>query len=319
VVGCLIKIFVGLGHWKMILAGLGFGYKPPECVSLLSSACAHGKTDVVRRLLENGADPNAEDANGRSALKLLALRKHGEVDHELLFALIDAGGRFAPTDPSCEDGDLISSPLGSMLINFDGAMARCLCSIRTPHKRLNIPAALLSRALFLSASQPVHIATERDWPPHCRSPIRWLLGQGADPNARDGAGDTALLRLVGRFSPETNAADLYALHTLHTPRDRRVFLPYWRDFLEDPHVDLRTVRGADGRTAHHHLDLLLNRNGLTGAHEWLRKFVIRMLAAVPLGIRSDLPVVLDDKENKRQIRLRWSAKERVRKRAKNGY
>ena len=316
--GCLVQIFVRLNQWSKALAGLDAGFSPPDRINLLAWACVQNKASAVRKLLSKGMDPNGPDANGLTCLNLLARRHDKHVSHHIINSLIRAGGQFAPRDPNCTDEALAASPLGSVLTNFDGPMMDTLRDPQTPDILFNLPTAVLSRALFLAVAQPIHLSCEREWLPNAKSPIWWLLRSGADPNKRDDEGNTPFMKLVKRFSPETNEVDLYMYFTLSETRDQKCLLAYWRDFLECPEVDLMDVLDAKGMSTNHYLDLLLNQNGTTGAHIWLRQSVIRIVRSISPLARPGLPHVLSDKENHDRLKERWRSGERTRLRRRGG-
>ncbi len=142
---------------------------------------------VVRRLIELGADPTHADHAGRRAADLAA-----EAGRWSLVAALDPDYPL-PASVSGGVGDDASA---------DGAAADSppdrtpLALLREALERQQPGALDPQLARLLSADELgalLHDPVARAWPPG----LDWLLAQGANPDARDDRGDTAVFALLG--------------------------------------------------------------------------------------------------------------------------
>jgi ankyrin repeat protein len=147
----------------------------------------------VRALLKAGADPNAHSIDGRTALLLAADRKQGA---DVLRVLLENGAKSAPepgqVDPLVQvtrNGDTESMKL--LAAQRDGkyppaavtaaAQADCMACLRMVLDQ-GPPKAAISDALRVAS-----VTSDIDI-------LKALLAAGADPNAKDATGQTALMR-----------------------------------------------------------------------------------------------------------------------------
>lgn len=141
---------------------------------------------VVRRLLELGADPDHADHTGRRAADLAA-----EAGRWALVSALDpdyplpasVGGSAGDDDTG--DGALEAPPDRTPLALLRDALER-------QHPDALDPA--LARLLTADElGSLLHDDAARAWP----AGLDWLLAQGANPDARDARGDTAVFALLG--------------------------------------------------------------------------------------------------------------------------
>ena len=139
-------------------------------------AASLGKTEVVKSLLQKGADPDKTDFGGRTPLRFC-----GD-NLDCVIALLEAGANVNHQD-ACGN---------TLLLNL------CLLSNVAHHLEVldRFQPDLNRRAINLYTA--LHTAVER----RCPSTTHWLLRKGADVNARGPSGQTPLLTAIEGTSPE---------------------------------------------------------------------------------------------------------------------
>ena len=146
----------------------------------LAMACVgdHGTPLLVQRLLELGVDADQVDDDGKRAIDRAA-----EAGRWALVAALD---RAYPLPSSVSDGDAGDAPL------LDRAPAMLLRDGLSEGRE-----DLAGLAQLLS---PAELGAQLHDDESARAPgrIEWLLAQGADPDVRDGHGDTVVFALLDR-------------------------------------------------------------------------------------------------------------------------
>ena len=171
-----------LGRWPAVLvtAALCLAAGPQGADSPVADAAMRGDRQAVRELLAGGADVNAAQGDGMTALHWASERG----DSELARMLLHAG---AAIDPATRIGGY--APLHLAARSGSSAVAELL---------LDAGADLLAAAPGTAAT-PLHLAAASGNP----DLVALLLERGADPNAREGGwGQTPLV-----FAASLNRAD----------------------------------------------------------------------------------------------------------------
>jgi ankyrin repeat protein len=152
----------------MLLAACGTGGEQPGD---LVEAAGAGRLDTVRELLRDGADVNARDANGRTAVTAAAMSQHVDVVN----ALVDAGA-----DVDLQDSER-NNPL--LLCGENGNVA-LLREVLRAHPDLGATNRYGGVAV-IPASDRGHVEM-----------VRALLGTDIDVDHVNNLGWTALLEAV---------------------------------------------------------------------------------------------------------------------------
>jgi FOG: Ankyrin repeat len=173
----------------LILAGLSCEPKKrtqAELNAALLEAVSKGDVEQTMALLDEGADPNAKDAQGNSAI-ISATGLDSVISNQfpkpgIIIALANKGANLNATGASGQ------TPLGRLA-------GTCQYSNGAPHYE-SVISVLISKhadtnARDASGNTPVLNATQQC----CTEMLKILLDAGADPNIRNNKGDSAL-RLV---------------------------------------------------------------------------------------------------------------------------
>jgi ankyrin repeat protein len=202
----------GYASWTALKRTLGTEPGAPGLPSL-HAAAARGNLASVRRLLASGADPNARDAlDAATALHFAAGNGYLAVAE----ALLDAGA-----DPNAGGDDHDLGPLGwaTCFRAYREPVAQRLLERGARHHVFSAVAmndldwvrgavAADSRVLARPMSRnehhrlPLHLAVIRNRP----TMVALLLELGADPQARDSTGATAMSCVNVRTAPEVVAS-----------------------------------------------------------------------------------------------------------------
>ncbi len=156
--------------------------------------------DMVRLLLDKGASPNARDGDGRTALAVAA----DQGDLEVVKLLLDRGAEVNARDYEGTTPLMIAALRGdpnmvellldkgadlhAMTKNGRNALAEAAA-----HYRLDIVRLLKARGAKLTLPMAAALGDADE--------VHRLINQGADPNARDGKGETALMRAAQWIGP----------------------------------------------------------------------------------------------------------------------
>lgn len=204
----------------------------------------------IRLLVDRGADVNARSDEGRTALAIAAAQR---TPLAVLQVLLDRGAR--PNDAT-RSGDFSTLALAARTANVDamallidrgakepGAGAVYWAFLTTCDSCIDLALKVISKqGLDAALSQMVR----RDDP----AAVRLLLERGADANARDARGNTAL---IGAAASEFVRPDTVALLLSHgaevnaTNRDGRTALSFALDRGETPVVAALRKAGAEAR------------------------------------------------------------------------
>jgi ankyrin repeat protein len=190
-----------LAHDPSLLELPGYGER-----TALSAAAGTGHVDVVRELLVRGADPRRRRAEGANALYWAARHGHQavldlllELDPGLLeLPVIAASGPVGPVDlrralaaDHSQAGTRMPSGASLIEVLILARRPELAQDLLRRHERLiNTTGIGGATPLMLSAATAQAGLTS------------WLLAQGADPAARDEAGDHALLHALERHAAE---------------------------------------------------------------------------------------------------------------------
>jgi ankyrin repeat protein len=172
------------------LAALVIGAAAAERPPLIDAA-RNGDKNAVRALLKQGADVNATDADGTTALLWASYRD----DIESADLLIRGGANVNAAN------DLGATPLWTASLNGSTAMVRTL-----------LKAGANPNAALLLGETPVMVAARAGNP----DVVEQLLAKGATVNARAARGQTALMWAVVQKHPEivklllVHGADVHA-------------------------------------------------------------------------------------------------------------
>jgi ankyrin repeat protein len=172
--GNALDVALRRGHQKLVERYADYlGRRQPVAPrdAGLFAAVASGKVDQLRQALANGANVNAGDAIGRSALSLAA--RNGDV--AMIEALLDAGAKIEAADP------IGFTPL--MEAARDGKVQAAVALIA---RGANVRQRARANGLELA---PLHLATASGH----EDLVRLLVERGADIDARDSEQATALI------------------------------------------------------------------------------------------------------------------------------
>ncbi len=177
--------------------------------TLLHEACWHGQSDVIRLLLQSGADPNARDWHGDTPL-MYAIS--GESTEERKLFCINL---------------LIEAKADILLQNIEGTGDALSDAINPPKPRL---AARLLEAGFpvnrqLHGYTPLHdtcSSIDKDTYIKHIEIIKMLLDRKAEPNAKDKTGRTPLHFACSHVDklPDTGCMDVICLLLRHGANPR---------------------------------------------------------------------------------------------------
>ena len=169
----------------IFLMGAG-GARPP-----LLDAARNPDSDAVRTLIKQGADVNATEGDGTTALHWASYRE----DVESAELLIRAGAKVNAAN------DLGATPLWTACLNGSEALVRTL-----------LAAGANPNAALLLGETPAMVASRTGNP----AVVEMLLAKGANVNARAARGQTALMWAVAQNHPEVvkvllaHGADVHA-------------------------------------------------------------------------------------------------------------
>ena len=199
----------------MYVGPLSIDEKDCDGYTALLKAAVTRKFDVCMVLLSRGADPNAANRSGCTPLYIVAQSMFGDPKGERLKvaeALLSKGADmargpdgFTPLHTACSSGD---GPMVELLLargapvearTVDGATP-LYCAVSSAGGRGDprILGALLERGASADAKTrlggtPLHRAARAGY----QQAVKMLLAKGADPNSKDGKGNTALLLASG--------------------------------------------------------------------------------------------------------------------------
>jgi ankyrin repeat protein len=227
---------------SLLLAGADIHAPSPSGKTALQYACEHQKAEVVKRLLEAGADPAAEDDSGAPSL-----HTEGKRDAELLPLLLGTG----VVDINKVIGKSGKTPLLARLEKY-ASIGQALTlleykpDVNISDIRGDGPLHYAFAAVFYGVNDKIH-----------RRVIDTLISLGANPNAVNNEGNTPLHTMNSERGPFVSrllnaGADLEARnHDGQTP----LFKHANRDkgclqTLIDLGANLDT-RDSDGRTLLH--------------------------------------------------------------------
>jgi ankyrin repeat protein len=172
--GNALEVALRRGHQKLVERYVDYlGRRQPVAPrdQLLFAAVGSGKVAELKQALASGANVNAADSTGRSALGLAA--RNGDV--AMIDALLDAGAKIEATDP------IGFTPL--MEAARDGKVE---AASRLIARGANVGQRARANGLELT---PLHLATASGF----GDLVRLLVERGADINARDSEQATALI------------------------------------------------------------------------------------------------------------------------------
>lgn len=229
----------GLGHLsvvKQLLAHRADVIENKDCRNALESACSAGSNEIVRLLLEHGADPNTSNAGSATALGATLMRADTTADTSgLVKMLLEAGANIADPFPygiiykqspivcaatNIRDTSVIKILLDSGAKGVDGLVASC--GRRLPemvlfllnyginvNARASVPPLTKSRFFRSWAGRTgLEVACSRNNP----AVVRILLNHGADPNLRSPMVESALEAHLNRYwYTECEAAPIFVL------------------------------------------------------------------------------------------------------------
>lgn len=173
----------------ILVMGAAAAERPP-----LIDAARNSDREAVRTLLKQGADANAADADGATALLWASYRD----DLETADLLIRAGANVNAAN------DLGATPLWTASLNASTAMVRTL-----------LQAGANPNAALLLGETPIMVAARSGNP----QVVEQLLAKGANVNARAARGQTALMWAVGQKHPEIVKVLLAHGADVHTRSD----------------------------------------------------------------------------------------------------
>lgn len=164
---------------SLLQAGANVHVRSPAGVTALHYACDYHQADVVKMLLEAGADPTAEDDSGATPL-----HTEGNRDEELLPVLLGTG----TVDINKAIGKTKMTPL---LFRLQGFHMDRVFAFLEYKPDVNIA--------DISGNGPLHKVLA-DYKAHC-GVIDALISLGANPNAMNNEGNTPLHTMNGQHSP----------------------------------------------------------------------------------------------------------------------
>ncbi len=160
---------------------------PQDVVSdALSIACRNGQLEAARFLLERGADPHFEGFNRTPALHWAAFSGNPA----LVQLLLEHGADSAQRDGTYQCGYRLFAVRNPIEWAWLAALERALSGDPT-----------LANEHDASWGPPLHAAAEKGLDEH----VQALLERGADPQARDAAGQSALDRAQHAENPKARA------------------------------------------------------------------------------------------------------------------
>lgn len=164
-----LEIAAFRGDLAMVRALLqaGAGSNPRALAAALVNAAGSGNIDVLRLLLDNGAPVTSRDARGRTVLMAAAASGYPEMVKEVLRRKVDANLSATPPLPRCTE-EMKKNDNCREFAEGDGQTALMEAVSRSDY---DVPPEGVDRMEV----------------------VRLLLGAGADVNARDKQGNTALM------------------------------------------------------------------------------------------------------------------------------
>jgi ankyrin repeat protein len=200
----LMIIAAGYGHWNIVKFILDKGANPNDRnkggVSLIFIASRYGNLEIVKLLLSKGVDPNIKDIYGQTPIFEASMYKHVDVIKQLLSKPVDLKNDF---------GIIIASRVGFLQIvelllskganpNVKNTFLDSPLIAASEMGHLNVVKLLLSKGanfyvIDKHRKTPIMLASE-----HGRiHVVDFLLKNGANPNDKDDKGQTSIVLASG--------------------------------------------------------------------------------------------------------------------------
>jgi ankyrin repeat protein len=221
---------------ELIASGVEVDTTDEDDRTALMHAVVENRPDLVRALLAAGADPNRKSGKrGRTALMLACGFPSwlGGIDAGLLQALVDAGAEVNARDSDGQSA--LQHALGTNEPALLDQLTANGALLSVPPGHPDLLAQSIRASCFASAKWLVHrgvavrdahlLASAEPWEPDTEL-LRLLIEHGADPDAHGASGATPLMLAAGADRPELvalllslgadpNATDGYGARALH--------------------------------------------------------------------------------------------------------